>query len=76
MAFDWADYATLATSLRTQPDEASQRTAISRLYYSALHQARLYLESEGMIFSQMGPGTHLMSWSRSPSRFQRKSALT
>jgi uncharacterized protein (UPF0332 family) len=62
MAFDWADYAALANSLREQPDEASQRTAISRLYYSTFHQAPLYLESEGLILSQMGPGTHRQVW--------------
>lgn len=62
MPFDWANYTTLANSLRAQPDEASQRTAISRLYYSTFHQARLYLESEGVAFSQMGPGTHRQVW--------------
>lgn len=68
MAFDWADYTKLADSLRRQPDEASQRTAISRLYYSTLHQARVYLESEGLLLSQMGPGTHRQVW----DEFKRK----
>jgi uncharacterized protein (UPF0332 family) len=62
MPFDWANYAALANSLRAQPDEASRRTAISRLYYSTFHQARLYLESESVAFSQMGPSTHRQVW--------------
>ncbi len=44
MVFDWGDYETLARSLRNG-DEASQRSAISRLYYSVLHRARIKLES-------------------------------
>lgn len=33
MPFDWIDYLTLAEALAQKPDEASQRTAISRAYY-------------------------------------------
>jgi len=43
MPFDWNDYARLADELSKREDEASLRTAISRLYYSVYHQARDYL---------------------------------
>jgi hypothetical protein len=62
MPFDWNDYETLASSLRTG-DEASQRTAISRLYYSVLHRARLKLEATdpAFIFSEDRP-SHQQVW--------------
>ena len=66
--FNWADYGSLAQKLRSEANEASQRTAISRLYYSVFHQARLYLEGEGVIFSTMGPSTHQQVW----REFQRR----
>lgn len=68
ITFTWADYGSLAQKLRTDTDEASQRTAVSRLYYSVFHQARLYLEGEGVIFSTMGPSTHQQVW----MEFQRR----
>ena len=62
MAFDWGDYETLAESLRNG-DEASQRSAISRLYYSVLHRARIKLEStdSNFIFSEDKP-SHQQVW--------------
>jgi hypothetical protein len=62
MAFDWRDYETLASSLR-KGDEASQRSAISRLYYSVLHRARLKLEATdpAFIFSEDRP-SHQQVW--------------
>lgn len=62
MPFDWSDYETLASSLR-EGDEASQRTAISRLYYSVLHRARLKLENtdSNFIFSEDKP-SHQQVW--------------
>jgi len=40
MAFDWIEYLNLATELSTHPDEASQRTAVSRAYYFAYNIAK------------------------------------
>ncbi len=62
MAFDWSEYDALADRLRISSDEASQRTVVSRLYYSAFHQARLYLEGAGYTRSAMGPGSHQQLW--------------
>lgn len=41
--FDWNDYLTLAKRLANEPDEASQRSAISRAYYAAYHAAASYV---------------------------------
>lgn len=73
--FDWADYGSLAQKLRVDTDEASQRTAISRLYYSVFHQARLYLEGEGVIFSTMGPGSHQQVWKEFQQRGRSHRAI-
>ena len=51
MPFDWNDYARLADELSKREDEASLRTAISRLYYSVYHQARDYLLEENVPLS-------------------------
>jgi hypothetical protein len=32
--FDWNDFKTLAEELKERDDEASKRTAISRIYYA------------------------------------------
>lgn len=45
--FNWADYLTLATTLSANADEASQRSAISRAYYSAFHAATLHAWPNG-----------------------------
>jgi uncharacterized protein (UPF0332 family) len=45
--FNWADYLTLATVLSTNADEASQRSAISRAYYSVFHAATLHAGRNG-----------------------------
>jgi uncharacterized protein (UPF0332 family) len=37
---DAADFLTLANQLATQPDEASQRSAVSRAYYAAYHHCK------------------------------------
>ena len=37
--FDWSAFLTLAKTLGTASDEASQRTSISRAYYCAYHKA-------------------------------------
>jgi uncharacterized protein (UPF0332 family) len=46
-SFDWADYLTLATTLSANGDEASQRSAISRAYYSVFHAATLHAKPNG-----------------------------
>lgn len=61
MAFDWADYERLAQQLR-HGDEAAQRTAISRLYYSVYHRALLNLEqTSGFVYSPNKP-SHQQVW--------------
>jgi hypothetical protein len=37
--FDWSDYLKLANQLAANPDEASQRSSISRAYYCVYHKA-------------------------------------
>jgi uncharacterized protein (UPF0332 family) len=44
--FDWTNYLHLAEVLSENPDEASQRTAISRAYYAIFCNAREYLQSK------------------------------
>jgi uncharacterized protein (UPF0332 family) len=61
MPFDWTEYARLAEELRTGGDEASLRTAISRMYYSVFHQARDYLLSEGIQLSR-ADSSHKVVW--------------
>ncbi len=46
MPFDWSDYRTLAETLKQQPDEAARRSAISRAYYFAYHQALRHLTEQ------------------------------
>ena len=43
MSFDWKTYKDLAEELRSKDDEAFKRSAISRLYYSVFHQAKIFL---------------------------------
>ena len=43
MPFDWSAYRTVAETLNHESDEASQRSAISRAYYCAYHQAQAHL---------------------------------
>jgi hypothetical protein len=39
MSFNWNDFHTLAQKLAQDADDASKRTAVSRAYYSAFHDA-------------------------------------
>lgn len=41
--FDWNEFKTLAEKLKDEKDEASQRTAISRLYYAIYWKARIQI---------------------------------
>lgn len=63
MEFDWANFKTLAEELRQRDDEASQRSAISRLYYSVFNRAQAYLkEKHGFQVSAMGESSHKAMW--------------
>lgn len=61
MSFDWNEFRQLAEQLKQSKDEASQRTAISRIYYAVYHQAKIYLENEGFIFRQF-ESSHRQIW--------------
>jgi len=43
MPFDWSAFRTVAETLSQEVDEASRRSAISRAYYCAYHQAQAHL---------------------------------
>lgn len=44
MNFEWSHFLELARRLATENDEASQRSAISRAYYAAFHEAKRYIK--------------------------------
>lgn len=46
MAFTWADYLTVATTLNAAGDEASLRAAVSRAYYAVFGEAKEAAETE------------------------------
>lgn len=46
MSFAWVHFFDLARSLAAEPNEASQRSAISRAYYAAFHTARRYVRAK------------------------------
>ena len=45
--FNWAEYLRLATELSQTQDEASQRSSISRAYYSVYHAATIHAQRKG-----------------------------
>ena len=59
--FDWSNFKTLADELRQRNDEAAQRTAISRIYYTVYWRARTFLESEGFVLRQY-EASHIQIW--------------
>ena len=61
MSFDWNEYAALAEELSKRDNEASLRTAISRIYYSTYHAARDYLLEEGIPLST-SDSSHKIVW--------------
>lgn len=61
MIFDWNDFRKLAEELQEKDDEASKRTAISRLYYALYWRARNLLEDEGFIYRR-GEQSHQQIW--------------
>ncbi|MDQ3714015.1 MAG: hypothetical protein M3388_17605 [Acidobacteriota bacterium] len=71
--FDWDDFLTLAKELAQSNDEASLRTAISRIYYAVYWKARIQLEKEGfVIMVGRGKGTHEQVW----EEFDRRQGTT
>ena len=57
MSFDWEDFSTIADALCTNSDlralgEARYRTAISRAYYAAFHQAISFAENDTAAFTR------------------------
>jgi uncharacterized protein (UPF0332 family) len=61
MSFDWKLFHELAENLRQKTDEASQRTAISRVYYAVYHRAKSLLDKEGFNFRQF-ESSHRQVW--------------
>ena len=62
MLFDWNTYKDLADELRLREDEASKRSAISRLYYSVYWKARISLEKENPHFRVSADNSHAVVW--------------
>jgi uncharacterized protein (UPF0332 family) len=61
--FDWDEFLKLAKELAQQNDEASLRTAISRIYYAVYWKARIQLEKEGFVVRfGIGRGSHEQVW--------------
>ncbi len=62
MPFDWFTYRTVAETLSRNADEASHRSAVSRAYYCAYHQALNHLsEHHNFQFSEDKPA-HDQVW--------------
>jgi len=61
MIFDWDKYRELAKDLWKSETEAARRTAISRVYYTVYHRAKIYLENEGFQFRQF-ESSHRQIW--------------
>jgi uncharacterized protein (UPF0332 family) len=59
---DWSKYQKLADELVSRPEEECLRTAISRGYYSILHQCRDRLLNNGHTITQ--GGTHKQVWDK------------
>jgi hypothetical protein len=62
IAFDWNAYFVLAEELAKRDDEASKRTAISRAYYSAFHDAMA--RAETTCGPKDGGNSHDWCWNR------------
>jgi len=62
MSFDWNTYKDLAEELRLRDDEASKRSAISRLYYSVYWKARILIEKENPSFNVPSDNSHATVW--------------
>lgn len=61
--FKWTDYLTLAEALAQRPDEASQRSSVSRAYYACFCSARNRLCDEGYTVPKTGKA-HKIVWDK------------
>ena len=68
--FDWDEFKILAEKLKDEKDEASQRTAISRLYYAIYWKARIQIVRRGYIYDR-NQSSHKQIW----NEYLRKSDL-
>ncbi len=59
--FDWNEFKILAEKLKDEKDEASQRTAISRLYYAIYWKARIQIVSKGYRYDR-NKSSHKQIW--------------
>lgn len=59
--FDWNEFKILAEKLKDEKHEASQRTAISRLYYAIYWKARIQIESKGYVYDRY-QSSHKQIW--------------
>jgi len=64
--FNWSNYLTLAIALSANADEASDRSSISRAYYSVYHTASDRATSLGYV--RPGRSEHAALWSHYQSR--------
>ncbi len=65
--FDWNEFKILAEKLKDEKEEASQRTAISRLYYAIYWKARIQIVSKGYIYDRY-KSSHKQIWNEYLSR--------
>ena len=50
--FKWDNYLNLAKEIALKDGEEFKRSAISRAYYSAFHNTRLFLEQKGLSYTK------------------------
>ncbi len=62
MSFDWQQFLVLATDLTAAPDEARQRTSVSRAYYSAYHAASSAAKARFTDWRPESSNRHLALW--------------
>lgn len=62
MPFDWTAYRTIAETLSQSTDEASHRSAVSRAYYFAYHQALSHLIAHHNFQLSEGRPAHDQVW--------------
>ena len=75
MPFNWQNYLNLARELAQRPDEAAQRSAISRAYYAAFCSVRVHLEEKGVFISTMGQDSHTLVWKEFQNKGKTETAI-
>jgi uncharacterized protein (UPF0332 family) len=60
--FDWSAFRTVAERLKDEADEASWRSAISRAYYCAYHQAQTHLSEHHNFQASEDKPAHDQVW--------------